>query len=65
MIRQKFNFLTEIALAITFVIVVATAYSGRLDIHPTAGKTLIVLIAVHLLLHFDMIVAMGKNFFKK
>jgi TRAP-type uncharacterized transport system fused permease subunit len=73
--RAKLNYIVDVGLAISFAIVAVTgilkfpALGGRMrdyvPLHDWSGIIMAVLVLIHLVLHWNWIVAMTKSFFKK
>ena len=73
--RPKLNYIVDIGMAISFVIVAVTgilklpALGGRtrdyMLLHDWAGVVLAVFVLLHLILHWNWIICMTKGIFKK
>jgi len=73
--RPKLNYIVDIGMAISFVIVAVTgilklpALGGRtrdyMLLHDWAGVVLAVFVLLHLILHWNWIYCMTKGIFKK
>lgn len=62
--RTKINFALDIVLALTFVFGMEVYFTG-IPLHELLGLFFAVGLIVHLLLHWDWIVALTRTFFKK
>ncbi|MCX6748720.1 MAG: hypothetical protein NT076_03875 [Candidatus Pacearchaeota archaeon] len=62
----KLNYLVDILMAISFIIIILTALnSQRGGLHSTFGWIFVALVILHFLLHWKWVISITSNFFKK
>jgi hypothetical protein len=75
MVNPKINYFMEVLMIICGVFVAITSIfigegenqisEGIIELHHAVGIALLVLIAIHIILHFKFIIVMTKNIFKR
>lgn len=64
--KSKVNYVVDFMMFVFFILTsIAIFTRGFRGIHDFAGKVLVALIMIHLILHWNTIVCLTKNFFKK
>lgn len=63
--KNKLNYYIDFLLLIIFIVNIVTAFNRPwIGIHKATGNLIIILVAIHLLLHWRWMTYMTKNIFK-